>query len=389
MSESERTVEPPAAEASRPRVAVVYGGRSSEHAISCITAGSVLAALDPDRYDVVAVGIARDGRWVLESGDPDRLRIDGPHGLPAVDAERTPVALARVGDGTDRADLVASDPTRTTGPADSLGTVDVVFPVLHGPWGEDGTIQGMLEMAGVRYVGAGVLASAVSMDKHYMKVVLADAGLEVMPSLTVTTAGWTADPDDVRRRADALGWPLFVKPARGGSSFGISKVAGPDALAAAMEEAFRHDPKVLVEQAAVGAREIECGVLQALDGTPETSLPAEIRITGEHEFYDFEAKYLPEEATQLDVPAILPDDVLARMRELAARAFTAVGGEGLSRVDFFCFPDGRLVVNEINTMPGFTPLSMYPRMWAATGLDYPALVDRLVRLALQRGTGLR
>jgi len=367
----------------KPRVAVVFGGRSSEHAISCVTAGSVLAAIDRETYDVVPIGIARDGRWVLESGDVSRLRIESAAQLPSVDAERAPVALARIAAGTE---LVVSEPSR---PPETLGEVDVVFPVLHGPWGEDGTIQGLLEMSGVRYVGAGVLASAVSMDKAYMKVVLAAAGLPVMPSITVTTRDWDADEAGVRRQVDELGYPLFVKPARGGSSIGISKVRDASQLAAALEEALRHDPKVLVEVSAEGAREVECGVLQALDGTPETSLPAEIRITGDHEFYDFEAKYLPEEATALDIPAHLPDELSQRLRDLSARAFEAVGCEGLARVDFFVMPDGSLVVNEINTMPGFTPLSMYPQMWAATGVDYPTLVDRLIRLALQRDTGLR
>ncbi|MEO9324962.1 D-alanine--D-alanine ligase family protein [Nocardioides sp. C4-1] len=371
-------------ETPRPRVAVVFGGRSGEHAISCVTAGSVLAAIDPERYDVVPIGIARDGRWVLESADPERLRITGPDALPSVDDGGVPVALARVEAGTD---LVVSDPSR---PPETLGEVDVVFPLLHGPWGEDGTIQGMLEMAGVRYVGAGVLASAVSMDKAYMKVVLAAAGLPVLPSIVVTTRSWAADPEAARRQADELGYPLFVKPARGGSSLGISKVRDAAELAAGLAHAFEHDPKVLVEVAApAGSREVECGVLQALDGTTETSVPAEIRITGEHEFYDFEAKYLPEEATELDVPALVPDAVAVELRALSARAFEAVGGEGLARVDFFLAPDGSLVCNEINTMPGFTPLSMYPRMWAATGVDYPALVDRLLRLALARDTGLR
>jgi D-alanine-D-alanine ligase len=367
----------------KPRVAVVFGGRSSEHAISCVTAGSVLQAIDREAYDVVPVGIATDGRWVLESDDPDRLQIKGPDQLPAVDGDRAAIALARESDGTDLVVTEASQPPRT------LGEVDVVFPLLHGPWGEDGTIQGMFEMAGVRYVGAGVLASAVSMDKAYMKVVLADAGLPVLPSTTITARQWAGDPQGCRDRAAALGYPLFVKPARGGSSIGISKAHDDSELDDCLAEAHRHDPKALVEVSAEGAREVECGVLQAPDGTPETSLPAEIRITGDHEFYDFAAKYLPEEATELDVPAKLPDEVTARIRELAARTFEAVSCEGLARVDFFVMPDGSLVVNEINTMPGFTPLSMFPRMWAATGIDYPELVDRLIQLALARDTGLR
>ncbi len=367
----------------KPRVAVVFGGRSSEHAISCVTAGSVLQAIDRDAYEVVPIGIATDGRWVLESGDPERLRIEGPDRLPSVDAARASVALERVETG---ADLVVTEPSS---PPRTLGEVDVVFPLLHGPWGEDGTIQGMLEMAGVRYVGAGVLASAVSMDKAYMKVVLSAAGLPVMPSVSVHARDWKGDPAAVRARADELGYPLFVKPARGGSSIGIAKAHDATELDAAIEGALVHDPKVLVEVAAEGAREIECGVLESFDGGPETSLPAEIRITGDHEFYDFAAKYLPEEATELDVPARLPDEVASEIRALSARAFEAVGCEGLARVDFFLMPDGSLVVNELNTMPGFTPLSMFPQMWAATGLDYPALVDRLIRLALARDTGLR
>ncbi len=369
----------------KPRVAVVFGGRSNEHAISCVTAGSVLQAIDRDRYDVVPIGIAQDGRWVLESGDPQQLQIVSADKLPSVDAELAPVALARTDGATDLTVHEPSEPPRT------LGEVDVVFPLLHGPWGEDGTIQGMLEMAGVRYVGAGVLASAVAMDKAYMKVVLTAAGLPVMPSVTVSAAQWRRDPAEVQARVAALGYPVFVKPARGGSSIGISKVHDVAELAGALVGALEHDPKVLVEVSAEGAREIECGVLEGLgqDAAIETSVPAEIRITGEHEFYDFEAKYLPEEATELDVPAKLPDEIAAEIRSLSARAFEAVGCEGLARVDFFLMPDGSLVVNEINTMPGFTPLSMFPRMWAASGLDYGQLVDRLIQLALARDTGLR
>ncbi|MGA8246957.1 MAG: D-alanine--D-alanine ligase family protein [Nocardioides sp.] len=367
----------------KPRVAIVFGGRSSEHAISCVTAGSVLDAIDRSSYDVIPIGIATDGRWVLESGDPERLQIKGHGQLPSVDGDRASIALLRE---TDSTDLVVHEPSQ---PPHTLGEVDVVFPLLHGPWGEDGTIQGMFEMAGVRYVGAGVLASAVGMDKAYAKLVLEAAGLPVMPAVTVSAREWYRDPDGVRHRVADLGFPLFVKPARAGSSMGISKVHDASELDSAIEEAHRHDPKALVEQAAIGAREVECGVLEALDGTPETSVPAEIRVGGEHEFYDFAAKYLPEEHTELDVPADLPDEVATELREMAVRAFEAIGAEGLARVDFFVMPDLSVVVNEINTMPGFTPTSMYPRMWAASGLDYPALVDRLIRLALRRTTGLR
>ncbi|WP_125038834.1 D-alanine--D-alanine ligase family protein [Nocardioides sp. LS1] len=373
----------PSAASRKPRVAVVFGGRSSEHGISCVTAGSVLRAIDRTAYEVVPIGIATDGRWVLESGDPERLRIESADRLPAVDGNRASIVLAQDSTSTD---LVVHEPSQ---PPQTLGEVDVVFPVLHGPWGEDGTIQGMLEMAGVRYVGAGVLASAVSMDKAYMKVVLQAAGLPVMPSVTITRRQWDQDAQGCREQAAGIGYPLFVKPARGGSSIGISKAHDPSELDEAVETALREDPKVLLEVAAEGAREVECGVLQSLDGTPETSMPAELRVGGDHEFYDFAAKYLPGEHTEIDIPADLTDEVAAELRRLAALAFEAVGCEGLARVDFFAFPDGSLVVNEINTMPGFTPTSMYPQMWAASGLDYPALVDRLIQLALQRDTGLR
>ncbi|MGH3508945.1 MAG: D-alanine--D-alanine ligase family protein [Nocardioidaceae bacterium] len=371
-------------ETRKPRVAVVFGGRSSEHAISCATAGSVLQAIDQDRYDVVPIGISHDGRWVLESGDPARLAITSSDRLPEVDPARAAVAIARVADGSE---LVVQEPHAVPR---TIGEVDVVFPLLHGPWGEDGTIQGLLEMAGVRYVGAGVLASAVGMDKQYMKLVFQAQGLPVLPYAVLTTRAWKRDKVACRETVDALGYPVFVKPCRGGSSIGISKVHDPGELDRAVEEAQRYDPKVIVEAAAEGAREVECGVLQGF-GTdpPDASEVAEIRVAGGHEFYDFAAKYLPEEHTELDVPAELPDRVSGTVRRLAVEAFEAVSCEGLARVDFFVRPDERVVVNEINTMPGFTPSSMFPRMWAASGLDYPALVDRLIQLALQRDTGLR
>ncbi len=367
----------------KPRVVVVFGGRSSEHSISCVTGGAVMDAIDRDAYEVVPVGITRDGRWVLGDSDTAGLRL-GPQGeLPEVDANRPSAALVREQDHTA---LVVTEPGL---PPRSLGPVDVVFPVLHGPWGEDGTLQGMLEMMDVRYVGLGVLGSAVSMDKHYMKLVLEAAGIPVTPGITVTRRRWQREPDAVRAEVEALGYPVFVKPCRAGSSMGISKVSTPDHLEAALLAAQEHDPKVLVEVAAIGAREIECGVLEGLDGSILTSMPAEIRITGNHEFYDFAAKYDAAEHTELDVPAKLPEAVAEEMRELSARVFEAVSGEGLSRVDFFVMPDNSLVVNELNTMPGFTPLSMYPQMWQAAGISYPELVSQLLELALRRGTGLR
>jgi D-alanine-D-alanine ligase len=368
----------------KPRIAVVFGGRSSEHAVSCATAGSVLQAIDPERYDVVPVGITQDGRWVLESADPERLAITGGDKLPEVDGSRATVALAQQDSASE---LVMHEPSSVPR---TLGEVDVVFPLLHGPWGEDGTLQGLLEMAGVRYVGSGVLASAVGMDKHYMKVVLQSHGLPVLPYTVITAQGWDSDRGACVEAVASLGFPVFVKPARGGSSIGISKVHGVEGLEEAVEEARRHDPKVIVEVSAEGGREVECGVLQGF-GTnpPDTSVVAEIGVDPAHEFYDFAAKYLPEEHTRLDVPADLPAATADRIRDLSARAFDVLSCEGLARVDFFVLPDERVVINEINTMPGFTPSSMFPRMWAKTGLDYPALVDRLVQLALHRGTGLR
>jgi D-alanine-D-alanine ligase len=368
----------------RPRIAVVFGGRSSEHAISCVTAGSVLQALDPDRYDVVPVGITHEGRWVLESADPDRLSITSADKLPEVDPSRATVALSQQESSSE---IVVHEPSAVPR---TLGEVDAVFPLLHGPWGEDGTIQGLLEMSGVRYVGAGVLASAVGMDKHYMKVVLQSQGLPVLPYTVITPKGWATDRPAAMEAVASLGFPVFVKPARGGSSIGISKVHGPTELEAAVEEARRHDPKVIVEASAEGGREVECGVLQGF-GTnpPDASVVAEIGVDPTHEFYDFAAKYLPEEHTELTVPAELPESLTARIQDLAVQAFEVLSCEGLARVDFFVLPDERVVINEINTMPGFTPSSMFPRMWAASGLDYPALVDRLIQLALHRDTGLR
>ncbi|MGD9960824.1 D-alanine--D-alanine ligase family protein [Nocardioides sp.] len=364
----------------KPRVAVVFGGRSSEHSISCISAGSVLKAIDRETYEVVPVGITRDGRWVLENPATNALEL-GPHGeLPVVTGSTEVV----IGSGQE---IVVHEPGEFPR---TLGEVDVVFPVMHGPWGQDGTLQGLLEMAGVRYVGAGVLSSAVGTDKVFMKRLFEAQDLPVLPYVVVTQRGWATEQARIRQDIAALGLPVFVKPARAGSSFGISRVDTLDRLDAAIDEARRFDPKVVVEAAAVGAREIECGVLQGLGTEPHaTSELAEIRVDPHHEFYDFEAKYLPEENTALDVPADVEPALAARIKTTAVQAFEALDCEGLARVDFFVFPDGRIVLNEVETMPGFTSLSMFPRMWAASGVDYPELVDRLIRLALVRDTGLR
>ena len=357
------------------RVAVVFGGRSPEHAISCVSAGSVLTALDRDRYDVLPIGISRDGAWVLAEDDPGALSIRGGE-LPGV---APGAAVVLPGDPT-AGGLRVLEPGQG---ARLLGTVDVVFPVLHGPYGEDGTIQGLLEMAGVPYVGSGVLASAVAMDKEFTKKLLVGEGLPVADYLVLRPGQVPAEAD-----LERLGLPVFVKPARAGSSLGITKVKDAANLADALAHAREVDPKVLVEAAVVG-REVECGVLESLaGGPPETSVPAEIRVVADHDWYDFEAKYL-DDVCEFDVPARIPAGVAARLRAMAARAFVALDCAGLARVDFFVGEDGTLTINELNTMPGFTPISMFPRVWAATGLDYPALVDRLIQLALRRGTGLR
>ena len=356
------------------RVAVVFGGRSTEHAISCVSAGSILSALDPDLYDVLPVGITRDGAWVLASGDPEELSITDRK-LPEITAN-SGASVVLPADPTAQG-LTVLDPVDG---ARSLAGVDVVFPALHGAYGEDGTIQGLLEMAGIPYVGANVFASAAAMDKEFTKKLAAAEGIPIGP-YAVLRAGCSLSEEDRQR----LGLPVFVKPSRAGSSHGITKVSDWADLDDAIATARRIDPKVLVEAAIVG-REIECGVLEGeAGGVPEASLLAEIKVS-DHEFYDFEAKYL--EGSRYDLPADLPAEVTGRVQEYARRTFTALDCAGLGRVDFFVTADDEIYLNEINTMPGFTPTSMFPLMWAATGLEYPKVVDRLIRTALRRGAGL-
>ncbi len=313
---------------------------------------------------MVPVGIARDGSWLRADADPDELTIaDGK--LPEVTGTAES-ALEDVGE--------------------ILAGVDVVFPILHGPYGEDGTIQGLLEMAGLPYVGAGVLASAAGMDKEFAKKLMAAEGLPIGDYLVLRPRQDSPAADDVAR----LGFPMFVKPARGGSSIGVSRVTEPAGLPAAIAEARRHDPKVIIE-AAIDGREVECGVLEFPDGTVKASTIGEIRVAGlagrEDGFYDFETKYI-DDAAELDVPAKVDEYTAKLLRELAIRTFDALDCQGLARVDFFLTEDGP-VVNEINTMPGFTTISMYPRMWGASGVDYQTLVGTMVETALARGTGLR
>ena len=325
----------------RVRVAVLLGGRSSEHEISLESARSVLEALDPERYDTVTVAIGRDGRWELGTGSDSSV------------AETLPVP--------------------TNGVPATLGEVDVVFPVLHGPFGEDGTVQGLLELAGVPYVGAGVLGSALAMDKDVFKAVMRDRDVPVTRNITIRQGGKPQNP---------FGFPVFVKPARLGSSVGITKVGSEAELAAAVELAFAHDEKVLVEEFVDGV-EVECGVLG--NEKPFASLPGEIVSHGFSgaDWYDYSAKY-DEGAMDLVVPPRLPQETIERVQELAVRSFVAGECEGMARVDFFVRPDGDVVLNELNTIPGFTATSVYAKLFEASGIPYPELVDRLVQLALER-----
>ncbi|GAA0992837.1 D-alanine--D-alanine ligase family protein [Subtercola frigoramans] len=355
-------------------VVLLFGGRSSEHSISCATAGGVLRAIDRSRYEVIPVGITASGAFILEDDDAAKFTLD-PAKLPTVEDNGTRVHWP---ESTETRELTVTD---ARGQTRSLGPVDVVFPILHGPFGEDGTVQGLLELVGLPYVGSGVLASSLGMDKHFTKTVLVQAGIAVAPWHTVSTREWLRSPEGVLEAVSDLTLPVFVKPARAGSSVGVSKVKSWETFAEAMRVALVEDDRVLVEEGIVG-REVECGVLGSLEGAaPRASVAGEVVMTG-REFYDFDAKYLDAPGIDLVCPADLRADQLAEMQELAVRAFTAIGCAGLARVDFFLTPAG-FVVNEINTMPGFTPISMFPACWIASGISYPHIIDELIALALE------
>lgn len=376
------------------KVAVVFGGRGPEHQVSCMGAGNVLASIDRSRYEVVPVGISTDGSWLQVADVPEQLAVTAGQ-LPTVDVVAEPGAqVVPWSGGTVAASGAARIPHL-------LADVDVVLPVLHGPYGEDGTIQGLLEMAGVRYVGAGVLASAVSMDKEYMNLVFVARGLPVGPYVVVRERDWpgftatelaaSAQHVDTKRALDdiaELGWPLFVKPARGGSSIGTSKAHTTEQLHQAIATARQCDPKVLVE-AAIDGVEVEVSVLEGLNGAaPDVSLPGQLLVDGGEDFWDFEAKYL-DPASSMAIPAPIPDSAIAEIRRLGAAAFDAVSCEGLARVDFFYARDGRVLINEINTMPGLSPASYFQKMWEASGLPFAQIIDRLLQQALRKRQGLR
>lgn len=359
------------------RIGILFGGRSGEHEVSLESASSVLNAIDPGKYDVVPIGITREGQWMLGRQPSDA------GGSGAI----TPPSLAGVIENGKAVNPPADPASRELAPRAAPSTasadhaaLDVIFPVLHGTFGEDGTVQGLLELAGIPYVGAGVLGSAAGMDKDLMKRLFRDAGLPVVPWITLLRSEINANPGRARRRvAGEIGYPAFVKPANLGSSVGISKVSKPGELDAALRLAARFDRKIIVEKA-IDAREIECAVLG--NDAPQASVPGE--IVPVNEFYDYQAKYV-KEGSRLIIPAKIGAAKTRWARELALRAFKAIDCAGMGRVDFLMDrKSGKLYVNEINTIPGFTSISMYPKLWAASGLPYAKLIDRLIELALER-----
>jgi D-alanine-D-alanine ligase len=378
------------------RVAVVFGGQGPEHSVSCLGAGNTLGAIDRDRYEVIPIGITTDGTWVPVPDRPERLALTGGE-LPSVEsAAAGPTAESTTGLSTREPAGAELEPARPGQIPAVLSDVDVVLPIIHGPFGEDGSLQGLLEMAGVKYVGAGVLASAVGIDKEYMKLIFAGRGLPVVRHVVVRERDWPlpgageATPES-KRVLDAiaeLGWPLFVKPARGGSSIGTSKASDMGQLHESIELARQFDRKVLVE-AAVDGVEIEVSVLEGIaGGPPDTSLPGQMMIEGEDEFYDFGTKYLDPE-DRMAIPAPIPAAAADEIRRLAAEAFEAVSCEGLARVDFFYTADGKILINEINTLPGMTPTSYFQKLWEASGLPFDQLLDRVIQTALAKRPGLR
>ena len=357
------------------RVGVLFGGRSSEHEVSLMSARSVLGALDPEKYEVVQIGISKEGRWLVASDAVERL-IERAEAAGALEGEPPSTETVALLPDPGRGGRLLRPGERT--PAD-LAPLDVLFPLVHGQTGEDGALQGLFELAGVAYVGAGITGSAVGMDKEIAKAVWSAAGLPVGDYQVIRRTDWERDPARVKGEVAArLGFPCFVKPANCGSSIGVHKAHSMEELGPAVEDAAGYDPKVLVEKAIVG-RELECAVLGNED--PRASVVGEI-VPG-HEFYDYEDKYF-DDAVRLVIPVELPEETAVRVRELAVAAFRAIDARGMARVDFFLEAGtDRVVLNEINTIPGFTRMSMYPRLWEATGVPFPELCDRLIRLAVE------
>ena len=344
---------------SKSRIAIICGGKSSEHEISCVSANGILNAIDRNKFEPVLIGITKSGKWLLLPDDSNFSIVNGA--LPTVPESGIEVSITSLG-------LVAGGKQLA---------IDVAFPVLHGPYGEDGTIQGLFEMIGIKYVGSGVLASAVSMDKSYAKPIFAAAGLSVAAGIVVTSKNFELPSN--------LTFPLFVKPARSGSSRGTTKVKQKSDLASAVEHALSFDTKVIIEQAVVG-KEIECAVLQA-DGRITASEVGQISISSKFEFYDFQAKYL-DNSMELILPADLPPGVQSKIQQAAITAFNAAGCEGLARVDFFYSTQGEIIINEINTMPGFTPTSVYPKLIEKNGMNYQELITKLITTAQTRSASI-
>ena len=345
---------------SKQTIAIICGGRSSEHEISCLSAGGVLSGLDGSLFDAILIGITKSGNWVLLPNDYPLTIVNGQ--LPTVDEKATPVVADVHGFSVNGTSL----------------KVDAVFPVLHGPYGEDGTIQGFLETANIPYVGSGVMASAAAMDKSYSKIIFSSAGMRVADGVTVTENDW-------QTKVNEVSYPCFVKPARGGSSRGTHKVKSASELDSALKDAFTYDRKVMIEKAVAG-REIECAVLES-NGNLIASVVGEIVIDSKFEFYDFEAKYL-DDATTVNVPAEITSDVSDEIRNNAIQAFKALGCSGLARVDFFYSEGGEVVINELNTMPGFTSTSMFPKLMEASGVKYQLLLSALIETAFMRVNGV-
>jgi D-alanine-D-alanine ligase len=373
-------------------VGVLFGGRSSEHEVSLRSALTVMSAIDPARYEVVPIGIGRDGRWYLRD-DAMRMLSEAAPRLEALGAGGVEVSLLPHPAGRTlvetmhnrahgRASAARRTPTPARGARHALpGPLDVVFPVLHGTYGEDGTVQGLLELAGIPYVGAGVLGSAIGMDKDVQKRLLREAGIPVVRYAALERADWRDDPAGAAHLARSLGYPVFVKPNALGSSVGISKVKRESDLDRALRDAFGYDRKVLIEAACEG-RELECAVLG--NDRPEASIPGEIVVKGRHEFYSYESKYVDPEGAEIKIPADVPPAQSEHLRKLAVAAFRALGLRGMARVDFLARPSlSEIFVNEVNTIPGFTAISMYPKLWEATGLPLPQLIERLLELALE------
>ena len=344
---------------SKSKVAIICGGKSSEHEISCVSANGILNAIDRNKFEPILIGITKSGKWLLLPSDSNFSIVNGA--LPCIPESGIEVSITSLG-------LVAGGKQLA---------IDVAFPVLHGPYGEDGTIQGLFEMIGIKYVGSGVLASAVSMDKSYAKPIFASAGLSVAAGIVVTSKNFELPSN--------LTFPLFVKPARSGSSRGTTKVKQKSDLASAVEHALSFDTKVIIEQAVVG-KEIECAVLQA-DGKITVSEVGQISISSKFEFYDFQAKYL-DNSMELIVPADLPAGVQSKIQQAAITAFNAAGCEGLARVDFFYSTQGEIIINEINTMPGFTPTSVYPKLIEKNGINYQELITKLITTAQTRSASI-